>query len=77
LVWSPHKGARRRPIQRRATTTARLTEWFGVGPLLEFSVGTYLREKGTTEERVSFDRAPSGPTTHFWLFVGGRVVVMP
>jgi hypothetical protein len=56
----------------------RLSKAIGVGPLVDFSIGTYTHQKIEANGRtVEGDIDSSARATHFWLLVGGRLVIFP
>jgi hypothetical protein len=60
----------------------RLGRYVGLGPVVDFSIGRYtdrtIESGGATGSVRRDEDIPSGNrATHFWLFLGGRVVLFP
>jgi hypothetical protein len=55
-----------------------LTNTIGIGPVADFSVGRYTQVTTDTGRlKIEGDIADDERATHFWLMLGGRMVVFP
>jgi hypothetical protein len=56
----------------------RLSKTIGIGPLVDFAIGRYTHSKVETgNTTIEGDIKDDDRTTHFWLFIGGRLVIFP
>lgn len=49
----------------------------GIGPLIELTIGRFSRERSEVRGESTFDGAIEERALHYWLMVGGRLVILP
>ena len=55
----------------------RLSRAIGLGPVVDFTAGTYTRLKSEVNGTTQFDGDVKDTATHYWLTIGGRLVLFP
>lgn len=55
----------------------RLSRTIGLGPVVDFTAGTYTKLKSEVNGTTQFDGDVKETATHYWLMLGGRLVIFP